>query len=146
ESARHLQRSEEVDGQMLLDEVGTAQIVVVGDAGIVDEDVEGVDLVDRTLDLRIAGHIQRQGSHAPVGAFQCATRSRIDPLRPPLERLVDEGATDAAVGARDQDRLVGNVHSVLPSMGLLLRPGYVSWAAAGGGSRLRPSLPWRARG
>jgi hypothetical protein len=81
--------------QVLFDHIEIAQIVVDGDAGIVDEDVEGVDLVDRPLDLRNAGHVQRQGRHAVVGVLQCAARSRIDSFRPPSKSLIDERLTDA---------------------------------------------------
>jgi hypothetical protein len=42
-----MERSEEVDSQALLNGAGIAQIVVESDAGIVDEDVEAVDLADR---------------------------------------------------------------------------------------------------
>src|SRR5450755_1860642 len=43
EGACDIERSEEVDSQLLLEGLGIAQIVVESDAGIVDEDVEGVD-------------------------------------------------------------------------------------------------------
>jgi len=39
ESAGHFEYSEEIDGQVLLDDLEIAQIVVDGDAGIVDEHV-----------------------------------------------------------------------------------------------------------
>ncbi len=57
---RHFERTEEVDRQVLFDHIEIAQIVVDGDAGVVDEDVEGVDLADCPLDLRSVGHVQRQ--------------------------------------------------------------------------------------
>src|SRR5262249_44825560 len=38
--------------------------------------------------------------------------SCVNPLCPPSKRLIDERATDASVGAGDQDCLVLNVHSV----------------------------------
>src|SRR5262249_7106540 len=51
--------------------------------------------------------------HALVGVWHGAACSRIDPLRPPSERLTDERPTDAAVGAGDQERLSCNLHTVL---------------------------------
>jgi hypothetical protein len=47
ESASYIERSKEVDGQVLLDSIEIGQIVVDRDAGIVDEDVEGLDLTRR---------------------------------------------------------------------------------------------------
>ena len=40
--------------------VTIAQVIVERDAGVVDEHVERIDLIDSPLDLRSAGHIQRQ--------------------------------------------------------------------------------------
>ena len=37
---------------MLFDDVQIAQVIVDRDAGVVDQDVEGVDCLDRPLDLR----------------------------------------------------------------------------------------------
>ena len=51
---------------MLLDSFEIGQIVVRRDARIVDENVEGIDLSRRPLDLRSAGHIQGDGRHAFV--------------------------------------------------------------------------------
>src|ERR1700689_5449842 len=108
-----MERSEEVDGQVLLDGVKTAQIVVESDAGIVDEDVKGVDLVGRHLDLLNAGHIERQWGYPFIGDRECAACSRIDPLRSAPKRLIDERPADSPVGAGDQDCLLCNVHTVL---------------------------------
>src|SRR5262249_9210722 len=100
---------------MLFDHVELAQIVVDCDAGVVDEDIEGADLIDCPLDLRNTGHVQCQGRHAFVGVLQCAAGARVYPLRPPSKRLIDERPTDAAVGAGDQDCLLLKVHTVLLS-------------------------------
>ena len=51
ECARHSEHAEEVDLQVLFDDVQIAQVIVDRDAGVVDEDVEGVDRLDRPLDL-----------------------------------------------------------------------------------------------
>jgi hypothetical protein len=40
---------------VLLDHVEVAQVVVDGDAGVVDEDIEAVDILGRLLDLRYRG-------------------------------------------------------------------------------------------
>src|ERR1022692_3879137 len=108
-----MERSEEVDGQVLLDGVKTAQIVVESDARIVDEDVEGVNLVDRPLDLLSAGHIERQWAYTLIGDCECAACSRIDPLRSATKRLIDERPADTAAGAGDQNCLIFDVHTVL---------------------------------
>src|SRR5262245_15077777 len=69
------------------------------------------------LDLRNAGHVQRQGRHAFIVVLQCAVaRSRIYPLRTPSQRLFDERPTDATVRAGDQNCLILNVHTVLLSI------------------------------
>ena len=56
----------------------------------------------------------QSGRHAFIGILQCAASTRINPLRPPSERLVDERSTDAPVGAGDQDCLVRNIHNRSP--------------------------------
>jgi len=59
ERLRHFQQTEEVDREVLFKQVEIAQIVVDGNARIVDEDVERFDLIDCLPDLRGAGHVQR---------------------------------------------------------------------------------------
>src|SRR5580658_1895392 len=108
-----MERSEEVDGEVLLDGLKTAQIVVESDARVVNENVEGVDLAGRPLDLLNAGDIERQRGYAFIGESECAACSCIDPLRSSPERLIDERPADTAVGARDQNCLVFDVHTVL---------------------------------
>jgi hypothetical protein len=117
EGACDIERSEEVDSQLLLEGLGIAQIVVESDAGIVDEDVEGVDPVDRPLDLLHAGHIKRQWGLTFIGDCECAACSRIDPLRSAPQRLIDERLTDASVGASDQDCFLRDVHDCSPFWG-----------------------------
>src|SRR5260370_42635800 len=48
---RHPQQTQEIDREMLFDDLQIVQIVVEGDAGIVDEHVKRVDRSHRTLDL-----------------------------------------------------------------------------------------------
>ena len=43
---------------MLFDHLGLAQIVVHGDTGVVDEDVETVNVPDGPLNLRSVGHVE----------------------------------------------------------------------------------------
>jgi hypothetical protein len=101
---------------MLFDGVEIARIVIDGDAGIVDEDVERADLFDRLLDLCGVSHVQRQRRHAFVGNLQCrAARSGIYALCSAADRFVDECAADAAIGPGDQNGLVRDGH-----VGLLL--------------------------
>src|SRR5258708_10834468 len=70
ESARYFKHSEEVDSQVLLDGVRIDQIIVNSDAGIVNEDVEGADLIDAPLDLRKVRHVQRRWRHTFVRLLQ----------------------------------------------------------------------------
>ncbi len=122
ERARHFEHAEQVDGQMLLDGVDAAQIVIDGDAGIVDEDVERPDLLGCTLDLRHIGDVQGQRRHAFIGDLQRRPAgSGVDALGATRERLLDKSAADAAIGAGDQDGLVGDVHVIL--LWVQARPG-----------------------
>src|SRR5215831_6468810 len=52
------QGSEQVDRQMLFDHLGLAQIVVHGDTGVVDEDVEAVSVRDGPLNLHSVSHVE----------------------------------------------------------------------------------------
>ena len=91
---------------MLFDGAGPAQVIEESDAGVVHEEVERAHLLDRLKDLRGAGHVQPQGPHPRVGVRNDGAHARVDSLRPPSERLIDEGLADAAVGTRDQDCLL----------------------------------------
>ena len=115
ERVRHPEHAEKVDLEVLFDEVQIAQIVVHGDPGVVDEDIEGVDHVDGLSDLRGTGHVQCYGRDAVMSHVQRAAACRKDPLRPPPKRLRDEGAPNAAVGAGNQGRFVRDVHAVIVS-------------------------------
>jgi len=64
ERVGHFEQTEEIDREGLFEHVEIAQIVVDGDARIVNEDIECVDLIDCPLDLRTVGHVERQGRHA----------------------------------------------------------------------------------
>jgi hypothetical protein len=70
-----IERAEEVDGQLLFDCVETTHIAVQREARIVDEDIEGVDLTHRSMDLRGVGHVERD---AHVRGFERGTCSGED--------------------------------------------------------------------
>jgi hypothetical protein len=98
---------------MLLDDLGMGEIVVDGNAGIVDEHVEVFDRAGRARDLCGVGDVEHQRRHALVGALERAARRRVNLLRAASKRLIDKRAADAAVGAGDQNTLVRDVHSVV---------------------------------
>src|SRR6266567_645619 len=98
---------------MLFDHVGLAQIVVHGDAGVVDEDIQSVDLADCPLDMLGVGDVQRQGVHPFIRMLKWAASSRINPLCSSFQRLFDECPTDASVRAGNQDCLIFDVHTIL---------------------------------
>jgi hypothetical protein len=100
---------------MLFDDLEIAQIVVESNPGVVDEDIECVDVVDGLSDLRNIGHVQRQGRYALIRMLQWPASTGIHPVRPALERLIDERLTDPAVGPRDQNCLLFDVHRLLLS-------------------------------
>ena len=56
----HTVGSEEVDGEVLLEHRPIAEVVVQRQAGIVDEDVERLDLLDRRQGLRGVRHVKGQ--------------------------------------------------------------------------------------
>jgi hypothetical protein len=58
EGLGHAPGAEQVDGQVPFQRGRIAQVVVTEHAGVVDEDVERVDLLGGCLDLRGVGHVQ----------------------------------------------------------------------------------------
>jgi hypothetical protein len=116
ESARHIQWTEEIDGEVLLEQGRVAQIVVNGDTGIIDEDVEAIDLGAGLLDLRSVGHIEPDRRHARVGGEWRAARSRMDTLRPASQCFGDQRLADTPVGAGDKYDLVRYVHVGSPDV------------------------------
>jgi len=105
-----MQRTEEIDGQVLRELGGVAQIVVKGDAGIVDEHIEAIDLGGGLLDLRSLGHIEPDRRHAWLGGERRTTASGIDALRAAPQRFGEQRLAETAVGAGDQYDLVRDVH------------------------------------
>ena len=84
---------------VLFDDVEAAQIVVDGDAGVVDEDIERLDLRDSGLNLRRARHVQPDGGHACIDMVQRAASAGVDSAGSSCERFVDERPPDAPVGS-----------------------------------------------
>ena len=95
--------AEEVDGEVPLERRTVAQVIVERDAGIVDEEIEGFDLVDGSLDLRHVGHVQGQGRDALVGVGQRHASTGIHALRASPQGFLDERPPDAAVGPGNEN-------------------------------------------
>jgi hypothetical protein len=66
-------------------------------AGIVDEDIERIDLVGSFPNLRGIGHVQRQAVHAFVGMHKGLARSGIHALRTSSQGFINQRPTDATV-------------------------------------------------
>src|SRR5215472_4754429 len=96
------EQAQEIDRQMLLDDFEAGQIVVDGNACIVNEDIERIYLLNGLLDLRGVSHVQAQGRHALISDSQFAARSCIDFLCSPSKRLIHKRPADAAIGASDR--------------------------------------------
>ena len=92
---------EEIDRKVLLDHFGFAQIVVNRDAGIVDQDVEGLDPGCRSLDLRCVSHLQRHRRHPSIGMLPWRACPGIDGFRASFERLVNQRLANATISAGD---------------------------------------------
>jgi hypothetical protein len=66
----HAVGAEEVDGEVALDRGTVAQVVVHRHAGVVDEDVQRVDDVDRSLNLVGVGDVESDRRDAPIGVVE----------------------------------------------------------------------------
>ncbi len=104
ERPRDGEGAEEVDRQVLGDDGGVAEIVVPGDARVVDQEVEGPDPVDGCRDLLAAGDVERDRLDTGVGVVERRTRPGVDSGCAPRQRLVDERVSDASARAGDQYR------------------------------------------
>ena len=82
-----------------------AQVVVKRHAGVVDEDVERFDALDRRLDLRRVGHVQGQGRDARIRMGQGPAGAGVHPLRASPQCFLDQRLTDAAIGPGHQTAL-----------------------------------------
>ena len=114
ERLRHFQQAEEVDREVLFKQVEIAQIVVDGNARIVDEDVERFD------PHRLPAGSARRWSRPALGASRACPDVAMRCAFPNIlfcaasERLIEKRPADAAVRAGNQDGLVRNVHDLSP--------------------------------
>jgi hypothetical protein len=106
-----------------------AEVVVARDAGVVDQDIQRLDLLGSCLNLRRVGHVQGQRPGARVGVGQGLARAGKDPLGASAQGFGDQGLPDAAVGPGHQDGLVGDGH------GCCSGPVVLNWAGQGSGPR-----------
>ena len=85
EGLGHAVRAEEIDGEMLFDYGTIAEVIVKRYTGVVDEDVERLDALDRCLNLCSVGHVQGHGRDALVRVGQGLARTGVHPLRASLK-------------------------------------------------------------
>src|SRR5262249_27604256 len=146
EGLRHGVGPEEVDGKVALEYVPVAQVVVERDAGVVDQDVEGVDALGGRLDLRRAGYVQGNRRDPRVRVGGGPARACVHALCAPAEGFGDQRLPDAAIGPGDQDRLACYSHRCcsvwlwVPRRsfgGYKYRPGASRQIAAGGATACR---------
>ena len=76
--------AEQVDREALLERAAIAEVVVERHAGVVDEDVERLDPLDRGLDLRRVGHVEDQRRDAPVAMGDRPAGAGVHPAAPRL--------------------------------------------------------------
>ena len=107
--------AEEVDRQVLFDRGTIAQVIEKPDAGVVDQDIERFDALDRRLDLPRVGHVQSERCDALIRVDQRPARSGVHPSRASPQGVLDQRLTDAAIGAGDQHCLVCDCHALSPS-------------------------------
>src|SRR5215468_7021007 len=113
ESAHHSEHSKAIDVQMLLDDVGTAEIFKESYPSIVDENIKRVDFRSRLLDLRKVRHVKLERYHTFISVFKCTIAcSCIDPLCSPSQRFMNQRPTETAARTCDQECLVRNIHTL----------------------------------
>jgi hypothetical protein len=78
------------DGEMLFEHGTITEIIVQRHAGVIDEDIEQLDVRDCFLNLGWVSHVQDQGRDAPIRVGEEATRACIHMFRAPPQRLVDQ--------------------------------------------------------
>ena len=83
--------------------VTIAEVGIEPDAGVVDEDVEGLDSLDCGTDLRRVGHVQVQRRHAPIGVGQRLTRSGVHTVRASPQSFLDQRLSNTAIGSGHQN-------------------------------------------
>jgi hypothetical protein len=87
-----------------------AEVVVERDAGVVDQDVERLDGLDRRLDLALIGHIEGDARDARIRVGQGLPAAGVDPLRAASQRLLDQCLPDAAIAPGHQKCLAFDRH------------------------------------
>jgi hypothetical protein len=88
-----------------------AELIEDRHAGVVDEDVERVDLLDPGLDLRWVGDVECQRRDPALAAYVRLPRPGTHALRAPSQRLIHERPPEATVGPDDQNRAVCDVRA-----------------------------------
>jgi hypothetical protein len=104
EGLGHAVGAEEVDGQVPFEHGRIAQVVPARHAGVIDEEIEGFDVLDSSLNLRSAGHVQGQGRDAPIRVGQGPAGTGIHARRAPAQGLGDQRLSNATIGPGHQDR------------------------------------------
>jgi hypothetical protein len=95
----HAIGAEKVDGEVSFEHGAIAQVVVKCHAGVVNEDVERFHAIDRRLDLRRAGHVERDRRDARVRMDEGPAGAGENSLRASAECFLDQRLTDTAIGA-----------------------------------------------
>jgi hypothetical protein len=90
--------AEEVDGQVPFQRGRIAQVVPTRHAGAIDEEIEGFDVLDSSLNLRGVGHVQGQGRDAPIRVGQGPAGTGIHARRAHAQGFFDQRLSDATVG------------------------------------------------
>ena len=110
EGLGHVVGAVEIDGKVVFERGTIAQVVEQEHAGVVDEDVQRLDLACGLPHLLRTGDVQDQWRDAPVGVLQRLARAGVHPGRAPGEGLLDQCPPDAAAGAGHQDCLACDCH------------------------------------
>jgi hypothetical protein len=90
-----------------------AEVVVQPQAGIVDEDVERLHVLDRRLNLPRVGHVLDQGRDAPISVGQGLPGTGVDPLSASPQGFLGQRSPDATIGSGHQDCAVCDFHTIL---------------------------------
>src|SRR5277367_5323342 len=114
EGASHIERPKEIDGELLLESIGVARIIVEGNACVVDEYVQSADFGRSLLNLRGVSDIQLERRYAIIGMLKVTAYGRVDALHTSLESLLNQGTTNPALATRNKNRFVCDVHRFAP--------------------------------
>src|SRR5262249_27609801 len=89
ESLGYVISAKENHGQQPFERGTIAQIILERDAGVVDEDVQSVDLLGGHANLCGVRDVEHQRRDAAVSVKKRLARAGIDPLRASPQRFVD---------------------------------------------------------